>query len=521
MTEDRPHSAGTLRGLPVGWLSVAILALILSAAGCRRKSPNDVLEDAIELTQRQDVIGAIVKCENLIQRWPDDPAAAQARLLLGQNLARNGEAEEARRVWSETIEKAGIADQIGQMAYASRVHSWVTEGNLAAAIAELSRTSPTLSVSPDFANKMQGLLGELYFANKQAEKGKAVFLDLVRSAKSETEALRPIRFLAEILSREGYHAQAAEVYQNYLKERPDSEHQGVFQSDVARFLKKAAEGAEDPALKRAYLETAGQAVAASVEYFTKGIPAEPLEEKKREMIQELVRVLSLDERYGEAIDAYRKYLEENPGSPYEGALLIQIAELHNHAADELEGEEAKKAERERANDARRRAIAVYEKKRDASENPKDKIAAILEISKATFSMGESAKALGILKDCLQSFPDAEEQPVVMTHIAEIHYLDGDLEQSKEWYAKIATMFPQTRVGQSAQQAFALVSKQIEEKAGGTPVEAGGTPVEAGGAPGEAKQEGQGQGQAAPADGVRESGSPGPPTAEDAKTSDGQ
>ncbi|HUT25843.1 MAG TPA: tetratricopeptide repeat protein [Sumerlaeia bacterium] len=490
MTEDR--SQGASRRPAVRWPLVlsAILALILSATGCRRKSPNDVLEDAIELTQRQDVIGAIVKCENLIERWPDDPAAMQARLLLGQNLARNGEAEEARRVWGETIEKAGIGDQIGQLAYTSRIHSWVVEGNLGAAIAELSRTSPTLSVSPDLANRMQGFLGELYFTNKQPQEGKAVFLDLVRSAQNETEVLRPIQFLAEILSREGYHAQAAEVYQDYLKERPDSEHRGVFQSDVARFLKKAAEGAEDPALERAYVETAGQAVAASVEYFTQEIATEPLEEKKREMIQELVRVLSLDKRYGEAIDAYRKYLEENPGSPYEGALLIQMAELHNHAADELEGEEAKKAERERANDARRRAIAFYEKKRDASEDPKDKIAAILEISKATFGMGESAKALDILKNCLQSFPDAEEQPVIMTHIAEIHYLDGDLEQSKEWYAKIATMFPQTRVGQSAQQAFALVSKQIEEKAGG--------------APAEAKQEGQGQA-----------------AAEDAKTSDGQ
>ncbi|NQU44107.1 hypothetical protein HQ520_12535, partial [bacterium] len=151
------------------WVIFALVAMLLCLSGCRKKTPQDLLDEAMSAAQRGDLIGVQYKCEQIIEADPDSPVAIEARRLMAFTLAQSGELDEAREIWAEIIARAPMTAEVAKAAYLNRISSWEQAGEIQRAIDEIQRTSGTLQAAPDFQKEVTMRLAVLYEKSNQIE----------------------------------------------------------------------------------------------------------------------------------------------------------------------------------------------------------------------------------------------------------------------------------------------------------------------------------------------------------------
>jgi tetratricopeptide (TPR) repeat protein len=312
--------------------SVFLLVAALSLSGCRKKAPEEIFAEAWKLFQRQDVLGAMFKSQDLIKKHPDSEAAANARMLLATCQMQNGDMEEARRTLDQIVKREGLRSQRGQTAYVNRLRTWPSPDK---AIAEILRTSATLAVAPDFARQIQLLLGSLYAENKQPEKAKAHFAGLMKTAKSEEEAFAALESLVSLFMEEKNYGKALDLYRNRLKEKPNSKDRGILLFAIAAMHKRIAEATKDPQIKQSEEKAAKETFDGSAEVFRKQIASEPLERNKTVATIRLSRVFRSQGDGKKADETLESSAKQSKSDETREALMWELAEACRNRKDVL------------------------------------------------------------------------------------------------------------------------------------------------------------------------------------------
>jgi tetratricopeptide (TPR) repeat protein len=92
------------------------LAFAIMFAGCQRRTPEDRLQKAQTLYQQRDLLGATFETKELIKRFPDDPRAVDAHLLLSQIYFQERRFDDAVTELKIVLNKLSQRDQRGQFA---------------------------------------------------------------------------------------------------------------------------------------------------------------------------------------------------------------------------------------------------------------------------------------------------------------------------------------------------------------------------------------------------------------------
>jgi outer membrane PBP1 activator LpoA protein len=139
-------------------LGTLLLAALL--AGCGKKTPETLYSDAELAFQRQDLIGAMLKCQKALERSVDNPdVRRKARALMVQIQLMNNRPEEARQELETIIQEETLSSEFAQAAYRKKIEILIGEEKYTDAIADVEQTS-NASRSPPFSRGYPMVLGQ-------------------------------------------------------------------------------------------------------------------------------------------------------------------------------------------------------------------------------------------------------------------------------------------------------------------------------------------------------------------------
>jgi TolA-binding protein len=99
-------------------IGVALAVMALCLPGCHRRTPEERLQKAVSMAQNRDPLGATLEARELIQKFPDDPRAIDAHLLLARIYYADQRPDESLTELKTVFEKISQKDPRGQGALA-------------------------------------------------------------------------------------------------------------------------------------------------------------------------------------------------------------------------------------------------------------------------------------------------------------------------------------------------------------------------------------------------------------------
>lgn len=274
------------------WMRYSVILLLpalLLAAGCRKKSPEEQLNEALEALRKGDLIGVTYKCENIIEAAPESEAAKQARMLLAQAMADSNDMAGARETWQDVIDNNDFEDRLAQAAFLRIVNSHAAEGNLDEALGYIETTSETLKTAPDFFKNVQMQKAQLLMEKRDLE-GARNLLTVMAQSDTEQESFAALRMLGGVLVELGEHEEAIGQYESFMERFPESSLQPTLLWGVASIKKLAAEEEQDSIRKEAMREDSDKLYAQSLSLLEEKRANEILPEKKQNLLLQMAQI---------------------------------------------------------------------------------------------------------------------------------------------------------------------------------------------------------------------------------------
>lgn len=208
---------------------VLVLAgLIVGSAGCRKKTPEERLQEASQLVQENQVSLAVLKLKDLIAEEPESPVLPDARIFLAGIYLRMGRQEFQEQAIEQldiVIDELGFTDQRAWDAHQAIVELNVRAGNYDAALAQADKAVEMSEGNEEIQRDMQNLRATLLLASKdeaRRQQGFEFFQQQLHNQEVPVDLRHQSR---EILAR--YYREAGEpekaigVYQEYMDTYPD------------------------------------------------------------------------------------------------------------------------------------------------------------------------------------------------------------------------------------------------------------------------------------------------------------
>jgi len=395
-------------------LTSFFLALILLGllAGCGKKTPEALYADAELAFQRQDLIGAMLKCQKTLERSADNQEVRRkAHALLVQIQLMNNRPEEARQELETIIQEEGLTSEFGQGAYRRKIEILIGEEKFNDTIADIEKTSATLKVAPQFAWDTQLVLGQTYMQTEQTTKGLALFEHLRTRAITEQQALNATeQLVASFNSKERYN-DAIRLYEEYLVKYPNTEFKGRLYFGIGYYHKTIAEKSKNPQEKESEEKKARDNFDKSLEFFTKTRDEELLIEKKTQTAFQMVKVYLTTKEYDKAL-----------------ALLDKCAQEYA-----------------------------------ASKQPPEPTPVMITMQKASVYLeaNQKDKAMQELQTALEPLVQAQDnrRTIIMGGIAGLYAEEKNYDKAVEWYNKLIEEFPNTNIVPQAQEAIRMVKAE--------------------------------------------------------------
>lgn len=95
-------------------LACAIIAALL--AGCSQKTPEERFQKAVSLLQQRDSLGAMLEAKDLIKKYPTDPFAMQAHMLLAEVNMIDQRPDDAIAEYRIVLDGLPQSDDMGRIA---------------------------------------------------------------------------------------------------------------------------------------------------------------------------------------------------------------------------------------------------------------------------------------------------------------------------------------------------------------------------------------------------------------------
>src|SRR5881394_449686 len=97
-------------------IKIALVAGCAMLAGCSSRTPEERIQKAVELAQTRDMLGATLELRELIKKYPDDPRAVDAHLMLAQIAMQDKNPDGAVAETDEVLSKVTQKDPRGKQA---------------------------------------------------------------------------------------------------------------------------------------------------------------------------------------------------------------------------------------------------------------------------------------------------------------------------------------------------------------------------------------------------------------------
>jgi tetratricopeptide (TPR) repeat protein len=400
-------------------LTSFFLALILLGllAGCTKKTPEALYADAELAFDRQDLIGAMLKCQKALERSADNQEVRRkAHALLVQIQLMNNRPEEARQELDTIIQEEGLTSEFGQAAYRRKIEILIGEEKFNDTIADIEKTSATLKVAPQFAWDTQLVLGQTYMQTEQTTKGLALFEHLRTRAITEQQALNATEQLVASFNSKEHYNDAIRLYEEYLVKYPNTEYKGRLYFGIGYYHQTLAEKSKNPQEKESEEKKARDNFDKSLEFFSKTRDEELLIDKKTQIAFQMVKVYLTTKEYDKAL-----------------ALLDKCAQEYA-----------------------------------ASKQTPEPTPVMITMQKASVYLeaNQKDKAMQELQTALEPLVQAQDnrRTIVMGGIAGLYADDKNYEKAIEWYNKIREEFPNTNVAAQAEQGIRMVKAEQEKGA---------------------------------------------------------
>ncbi len=311
----------SFRAQATKWLLILCVSFTVS---CQRKTPEEMMEEANQLFQQNDILSAQMKYEELIKRFPKSREAAQARMGLAMCSFRDKDYEKAREQLTSAIQAyGGVQTPEGFRGEIIRLNTFIEEKRPRDAISQALKTSDALHRAPQEAREaFQLKLAELYALNKQMDRATSICETLLAIPPSDPNRHLPVlERLGELEASGKDFAKAAATFQKYLERYPETPLRGIVLFGRGFYQEQAGQ-----------IEKARQSLAASEAQFRKDFEKATNAENKAMALLQLAKVQQFQNRYDEARRTLEQILDKNkfPLAQHRQAAEMAIATLEKN-----------------------------------------------------------------------------------------------------------------------------------------------------------------------------------------------
>jgi tetratricopeptide (TPR) repeat protein len=189
-------------------LAVAISLLFLGMASCKQKGIQDRLKDAQQAFDRGELPAAVTEANKILEKYPSDPEAFKAHILLANAYASLKNFDQSRQHLQEVVDKVGLKDINGQMALAMKIRLFAAEERFDAATTETLKGLQAAEKGTAFYQHLQLGLGHFYDATGTVDKAREVYeaLDMLTGSYARSEDF----------------GKAVKLYEDYLAQHPET-----------------------------------------------------------------------------------------------------------------------------------------------------------------------------------------------------------------------------------------------------------------------------------------------------------
>jgi len=332
-------------------LGMLVVSLALTAGtGCRKKTPDERLQEIQDLFRDQKIVNAVLKSKELIRDFPDDPAAYEARAALAFYYFQTGDPERAHEYLEQIYRGLGLLDYRGFGAVLQDAEIYQMQEDYETALSTLDWALETVPHDAETTPELLMAKASLLVKSDNTTEGIRLYREMMLKAPQPQVRGGARERLAQFYRRRNEYQKEIDVYNDY--EQAFDEPTIKPQFDIIRglALKNLGKTEEGQALFDEGIETLkkdaqgeleqnkaiGNWMAVAQYYLVADMPeeaAETLKTIREEYPQNPASVeagvalgdiyVSLD-RFDDALAVYNKVREENPLGPVAGQMLQRI-----------------------------------------------------------------------------------------------------------------------------------------------------------------------------------------------------
>jgi len=283
-----------------------ILILISGISGCRKKSPDQYLQMAEQKLRQRDFIGARIDLKEILRKYPDQPAADQARFLLAQCYFAERDFVQCRSHMKVIFKKYGPNDIRGRQAFEFILNTYRMEKKFADGILEAKRILTNIPPENEFAFTVNLMIGDLMVEDNRTTEAIRHLQNLVENQEDHQMRTAAMERQISIFIGQNKIDEAIRVYGDYAVKYPDYENiNDLFAGQAYFYSKKGDQEKADELFEKA------------MNGYNRAIEKTLDKSRKSDLAFRQAKSYELFNKFPEAREKYRFIIEEYPGTPPE------------------------------------------------------------------------------------------------------------------------------------------------------------------------------------------------------------
>lgn len=286
------------------------VAVISFTAGCRQSTPEERLEEAVQLLQERQIALATLKLRDLIEDEPETGIATEARFILANVYAQIGRPESFRNALSEmdaVYRQHGPTDMPGFQALSFMVDLHLMLEDYEGALALLEEGIEN-AAEDERAQSQLVMMRSSLLLNAEEEDRQQTAIDFLRDrmlTADRNEVRGEAReLLAQHFRRTAEPERSIQVYQDYIDAFPD---------DTVNAQLHIAQAIAYRALGEEHQEKAEELFERGADGMEEQIEEELNLQARTEMLNTLALYRAAFGQPEKAEELYRRIMAENPG----------------------------------------------------------------------------------------------------------------------------------------------------------------------------------------------------------------
>jgi len=413
-----------------------VLIFISLIYSCSRKTPEEQLQDVVNLYSQKQFLEAIIQCQDIIRKNPNKPIVWDAKFVLAQFYADQRDLKKAEKELMDIYTTLKVTDRRG----------------FAAA---------------------EGLV-RLYEEQKQFENALKILEDALQNFKPQDfpyqdALLSRFRILSALQKYDKCMEILLKIFELYSEKDQIYQNAAGYVVDLVRVSQKYQDGlnALDSVLKKS--DPKGN-FGIGVLFLKAEIYKLTKEYKQAEKIYndflksdienvgntasiKMGELLELQEKYEDAIKFYQGYQKTYPDRAFSIWLNVEIYDNYKALKQPEKGQKYIDI-----------AIADYMEKIKKTIDPDEACKYSLELADLYFKTESYDKSIEQFQKAVKDFPDSKFIPTAYGKLGMCYEKKGDLQNAKVWYSDTFKKFPNSPVAMDAYYGWLNIMQKEQQTA---------------------------------------------------------